>query len=141
MTGSAIINNLGRVVEPAPIGWWWGALPSGSTSAPTSSLMSPMNTATAPIYSVGMPALSRLDEDSGRYRRAYLSVSEKLSMATVPAAALTVASADLIVAVMLGAQWRDATPIVAWLGVAAALSPVGAATGLLFITQGRAPSC
>jgi polysaccharide transporter, PST family len=139
MTGSAIINNLGRVVEPALIGWWWGALPLGLYERSHKLLMSPMNTATAPIYSVGMPALSRLDEDTGRYRRAYLSLSEKLSMATVPAAALTVASADLIVAVMLGAQWREATAIVAWLGIAAALSPVGVATGLLFITQGRAP--
>ena len=30
-------------------------------------------------------------------------------------------------------------PIVAWLGVAAALLPVGVTTGLLFVTQDRAP--
>ena len=139
MTGSAIINNLGRVVEPALIGWWWGALPLGLYERSYKLLMSPMSTATAPIYSVGMPALSRLDEDSARYRRAYLSLSEKLSMATVPAAALTVVTADWIVALMLGGQWHDAAPIVAWLGAAAALGPAGAATGLLFVTQGRAP--
>ena len=42
--------------------------------------MSPINTVTAPLYSVGMPALSRLHEDPKRYRRAYVSLSEKLAM-------------------------------------------------------------
>lgn len=139
VTGSGIINALGRSVDQVLIGWYWGVLPLGLYERAYKLLMSPVNTVSAPIYSVGMPALSRLHEDPERYRRAYVSLSEKLAMVSVPAAALTVVTADWIVVLLLGAQWRESAPIVAWLGVAAALMPVAVTTGLLFVTQDRAP--
>jgi polysaccharide transporter, PST family len=100
-------------------------------------LMNPINTVTVPIYGIGMPALSRLGDDAERYRRAYISLSERLAMLTVPTSALMIVTSDWIVSLLLGAQWRDAAPIVAWLGLAAALLPVGVTTGLLFLSQGR----
>jgi PST family polysaccharide transporter len=139
VTGSGILNILGRNIDQVLIGWYWGALPLGLYERAYKLLMSPINTVTVPLYSVGMPALSRLHEDPERYRRAYVSLSERLAMLTVPAAALMVVTADWIVALLLGAQWHDSAPIVAWLGVAAALLPVSVTTGLLFVTQDRAP--
>jgi PST family polysaccharide transporter len=138
VTGNGIINALGRSVDQVLIGWYWGALPLGFYERAYKLLMNPVNTVTTPIYSVGMPALSRLHGDPERYRRAYVSLSEKLAMVTVPAAALTVVAADWIVLLLLGPQWHDSAPIVAWLGVAAALAPVAVTTGLLFVTQDRA---
>jgi PST family polysaccharide transporter len=139
MTGNGIINILGRNIDQVLIGWYWGALPLGLYERAYKLLMSPINTVTAPIYSVGMPALSRLHDDPERYRRAYVMLSEKLAMLTVPPAALMVVTADWIVALLLGAQWHDSAPIVAWLGVAAGPLPVAVTTGLLFVTQERAP--
>jgi PST family polysaccharide transporter len=139
VTGNGILNSLGRNIDQVLIGWYWGALPLGLYERGYKLLMSPTNTVMVPLYSVGMPALSRLHDDPERYRRAYLSLSEKLAMLSVPAAALTVVTADWIVALLLGAQWHDAAPIVAWLAVAAALLPVATTTGLLFVTQDRAP--
>jgi polysaccharide transporter, PST family len=139
VTGNGILNIIGRNIDQVLIGWYWGALPLGLYERGYRLLMSPTNTVMVPLYSVGMPALSRLHDDPERYRRAYLSLSEKLAMLTVPAAALMVVTADWIVVLLLGAQWHDAAPIVAWLGVAAALLPVAVSTGLLFVTQDRAP--
>jgi polysaccharide transporter, PST family len=139
VTGFGIVNILGRNIDQVLIGWYWGPLSLGLYERAYKLLMNPINTVTVPLYSVGMPALSRLHEDPKRYRRAYVSLSEKLAMLTVPAAALMVVTADWIVALLLGAQWHDSAPIVAWLGVAAALLPVGVTTGLLFVTQDRAP--
>ena len=139
VTGNGILNILGRNIDQVLIGWYWGALPLGLYERGYRLLMSPTNTVMVPLYSVGMPALSRLHDDPERYRRAYLSLSEKLAMLTVPAAALMVVTADWIVVLLLGAQWHGAAPIVAWLGVAAALLPVAVSTGLLFVTQDRAP--
>jgi PST family polysaccharide transporter len=139
VTGFGIVNILGRNIDQVLIGWYWGPLSLGLYERAYKLLMNPINTVTVPLYSVGMPALSRLHEDPTRYRRAYVSLSEKLAMLTVPAAALMVVTADWIVALLLGAQWHDSAPIVAWLGVAAALLPVGVTTGLLFVTQDRAP--
>jgi PST family polysaccharide transporter len=139
VTGSGIVNVLGRTIDQVLIGWYWGPLSLGLYERAYKLLMNPINTVTVPLYSVGMPALSRLHDDPERYRRAYILLSEKLAMLTVPAGALMVVTADWIVALLLGAQWHQSAPIVAWLGVAAALMPVGVATGLLFVTQGRAP--
>jgi PST family polysaccharide transporter len=139
VTGSGIVNILGRNLDQVLIGWYWGPLSLGFYERAYKLLMNPLNTVTVPIYSVGMPALSRLHEDPERYRRAYVSLSEKLAMFTVPGAALMIVMADRIVALLLGAQWHDSAPIVAWLGVAAALLPVGVTTGLLFVTQDRTP--
>ena len=139
VTGNGIVNILGRNIDQVLIGWFWGPLSLGLYERAYKLLMNPINTVTVPLYSVGMPALSRLHDDPERYRRAYVSLSEKLAMLTVPAGALMVVTADWIVALLLGAQWHDSAPILAWLGVAAALLPVGVTTGLLFVTQDRAP--
>ena len=139
MTGHGIIHILVRNIDQVLIGWYWGPLQLGLYERAYKLLMSPTNTVTVPLYSVGMPALSRLQEDPERYRRTYLLLSEKLAMLSVPAAALMIATADWIVALLLGTQWHDAAPILAWLGVAAALMPVAVTTGLLFVTQDRTP--
>lgn len=138
VTGSGIIGAVGRSVDQVLIGWYWGALPLGLYERAYKVLMSPVNTVTTPIYSVGLPALSRLQDDPARYRRAYLSLSEKLAMVTAPAAALAVVAADWVVVLLLGPQWHASAPIVAWLAAAAALMPVAVTTGLLFVTQDRA---
>jgi polysaccharide transporter, PST family len=138
VAGNGIINILSRNIDQVLIGWYWGTVPLGLYERGYKLLMNPINTVTVPLYSVGMPALSRLYEDSERYRRAYVTLSERLAMLTVPSAALMVVSADWIVALLLGPQWHGTAPIVAWLGLAAAISPVCVITGLLFLTQGRA---
>jgi PST family polysaccharide transporter len=138
VTGNGIINILARNIDQVLIGWYWGPVSLGFYERAYKLLMSPINTVTVPLYSVGMPTLSRLHDDPERYRRAYLSLSEKLAMLTVPAAALMVVTSDWIVVLLLGAQWRDSGPIVGWLGLAAALLPVAVITGLLFLTQDRA---
>lgn len=139
VNGSTIVDVLGRNVDQALIGWYWGALPLGLYERAYKLLMSPANTCAAPVNSVGMPALSRLHDNPERYRHAYLSLLERLAMLTVPAAALTIVTADWLVAILLGEQWHESAPILAWLSLTAALTPVIAATGLLFTTQGRGP--
>ena len=139
MTGNGIINILARGIDQILIGRVWGPLPLGLYERAYKLLMNPINTVTVPLYSVGMPALSRLHQDPERYRRAYVSLSEKLAMVSVPGAALMMATPDWIVTLLLGEQWHASAPILAWLGVAAALLPVCFITGLLFVTQDRTP--
>ena len=90
-----------------------------------------------PLYSVGMPALSRLSSYEERYRRAFGEMLEKLAMITLPAAATIVVTADWTTDVLFGPRWSEAAPLVACFAMMAAYQPSLDATGLLYMTQRR----
>jgi PST family polysaccharide transporter len=139
VTGSGIANLLSRNLDQVLIGWYWTPRLLGFYERGYKLCMTPVNNITGPVYSVGAPALSRLTNDPERYRNAYIGLSEKLAMLGMPAAAFAAADSNWLVAVLLGTQWGEAAPIVAWLAFGAVLSPVVTATGLLFVTQDRTP--
>ncbi len=58
-------------------------------------------------------------------------------MVTMPGAALLIATSDWVVALVFGAGWHDAAPILAFLGVAALFQPAANTTGWLFLSQNR----
>jgi PST family polysaccharide transporter len=139
VTGHGIAHLLSRNLDQALIGWYWSPRLLGLYERAYKLCMTPMNNIMGPLYGVGAPALGRLASQPEQYRSAYIALTEKLAMATMPAAALVVAGSDWVVAVLLGTQWSEAAPIVAWLAFGAVLQPVVAASGLLFVTQDRAP--
>ena len=137
VTGSMVVGTFARNLDQILIGWYWGATPLGLYERAYKILMVPINNLNAPLYSVAMPALSRLTDQPARYRRAYLGTVEKLNMVTMPCAALLIAAPTLVVHVLFGEQWLAAAPIVAWLGVAALYHPMGYTCSWLFMTQDR----
>lgn len=139
ITGHGIAHLLSRNLDQALIGWYWAPRLLGLYERAYKLCMMPVNNIMGPLYGVGGPALGRLVSDPERYRSAYVALTEKLAMVTMPAIALAIAGSDWVVAVLLGAQWSEAAPIVAWLAFGAVLAPVVAAAGLLFVTQDRAP--
>lgn len=137
VTGSNLVSLFVRNMDQVLIGWYWGATPLGLYDRAYKILLLPINNLNAPLFSVAMPALSRLADQPERYRRTYLGMVEKLSMVTMPCAALLIAAPDLVVRLLFGSQWVAATPIVAWLGVAALYQPVTYTCSWLFMTQNR----
>lgn len=137
VTGSNLVGAFVRNLDQVLIGWYWGATPLGLYERAYKILLLPINNLNAPLYSVAMPTLSRLVDQPARYRRAYLGAVEKLNMVTMPCAALLIADPGDVVRVLLGAQWLAATPIVAWLGLAALYYPIGFTCSWLFMTQDR----
>ncbi|HEY4343346.1 MAG TPA: lipopolysaccharide biosynthesis protein [Parvibaculum sp.] len=137
VTGSNLANLLVRNMDQVLIGWYWGATPLGLYDRAYKILLLPINNLNAPLFSVAMPALSRLAGEPERYRRTYLGMVEKLSMVTMPCAALLVAAPDLVVRLLFGPQWVAATPIVGWLGLAALYQPISYTCSWLFMTQNR----
>jgi polysaccharide transporter, PST family len=138
ITGHGIVHVLSRNLDQALIGWYWAPRLLGVYERAYKLCMTPVSNIMGPLYGVGGPGLGRLISDPERYRSAFLALSEKLAMATMPAAAFAAAGSDWVVAVLLGAQWNETAPIVAWLAFGTILQPVVAATGLLYVTQNRA---
>jgi PST family polysaccharide transporter len=128
-----VVRNLDQVL----LGWYWGAVPLGLYDRAYKILLVPINNLNAPLFSVAMPVLSRLADQPERYRKAYLGLVEKLNMVAMPCAAILIAASDPVVRLLLGPQWLDAAPIVAWLGVAALYQPLNYTCSWLFMTQDR----
>lgn len=137
VTGSNLVSTFVRNLDQMLIGWYWGSTPLGLYERAYKILLLPINNLNAPLFSVAMPTLSRLADQPALYRRAYLGTVEKLNMVTMPCAALLIAVPGLVVRVLFGPYWLAATPIVAWLGVAALYQPIGYTCSWLFMTQDR----
>jgi PST family polysaccharide transporter len=137
LTGFGIVNFFARNLDNMVIGRVWGSQQLGLYVKAYQLLTLPIDQINAPITTVAIPALSRLNDSPERYRHAYLRIIEKIAIITMPGIALLIATADSVVRIVLGSQWTDAGRIFAALGVAALVQPIANTTGWLFISQGR----
>jgi PST family polysaccharide transporter len=91
----------------------------------------------APIYTVTVPALSRLQNEPDRYRNAFVQVFEGLAIASFLLAGLLFPLSDALVNVILGNKWDAAAPIFAAMTPAFVHLPLATATSWLYTSQGR----
>jgi PST family polysaccharide transporter len=137
LAGASLMALFSRSIDQMAIGWFWGPSVLGLYDRATKLLISPLNNIMLPLYSIGMPTLSRLTIDEQRYRRAFGEILEKLAMITMPAAAGIMATAYWTTEILFGQRWIAAAPLVAWFALVAAYQPVMDACALLFMTQMR----
>ena len=137
LTGFNVMTFFARNLDNALIGKFWGAYQLGVYSRAYQMLLMPMQQINAPFATVAIPALSRLADSPERYRTAYLQILQKIAMLTMPLVAFMIASSDWLILFLLGPQWREASRIFMWLGIAAIIQPVTKTTWWLFSTQGR----
>ena len=81
--------------------------------------------------------MSRLMNEPGRYRFAYLRALRILLLVTMPIVCFCIASAYELIPFLLGPQWTAASDVFVWLSIAALHQPLTATIGWLFITQNR----
>ena len=137
LTGFTTINYFSRNLDNLLIGRFAGAQQLGLYSRAYQLMGLPIDQINEPITSVAMPALSRLADSPDAYRRAYLRMVEKIAFITMPAVVLMIATSDLIIRIVLGAQWMGAVRIFVLLGVSGLFQPVANTTGWLLVSQGR----
>lgn len=137
VTGSGLATALTRSVDQVLIGWLWGPAVLGLYERTTRLLLLPINSINAPVYAVGMPALSRLAAHPDSYRRACRQLLQKLALLTMPPFAVVCVTADWVVQILFGPAWTQAVPLVQWFAVSATYLPVVMAVALLYLTQER----
>lgn len=89
------------------------------------------NYITQALTTVLFPHLSRIQDDSARLRRAYLSVLLLGGILLFPAGAGIAVAARELVLVLLGPQWDLAATIVPWFALAGACSVISALSQVL----------
>jgi PST family polysaccharide transporter len=127
------IQNIDNVL----IGRFWGTQSLGYYMRAYQLLVMPLSQINLPIGEVTVPALSRMTNESQRYRDAYGKVLQMVLLLTLPVIVVTVGAADWVIEVVLGKQWIAAADIFMWLGIMAFAEPVRYTTSYLFISQGR----
>ena len=101
LTGSSVLNYFTRNADNVIIGFALGSGPLGIYSKAYNLLMMPVRQFNAPIGSIMIPALSRLQDDPARYRRAFLLAVGILAFVGMPLVAFLFVIAEDAVAILL----------------------------------------
>jgi PST family polysaccharide transporter len=138
-TGAMVIGALLGNLDKVLIGWTWGVASLGLFERAQKIVQQPIQNLNTPLATVALPALSRLVDRPESYRGFYAGIVERLTMLVAPVAAVTIAAAGPVVEVLLGPQWIDAAPILAWMGIALVFMPLTYSLSWLYMSQDRAP--
>lgn len=137
LTGSSVLNYLSRNADNVILGKIWGAGTLGIYTKAYSLLLLPIRQINAPISAVAVPALSRLQGDSARYRNFYQKAMGLIAVVTMPLIAFCAVESDFIVLFILGDQWHEAVIVFRCLAPAAFLGTVNVATGWVYQSLGH----
>ena len=136
--GVQLLNYAARNLDNVFIGRTLGAGVLGVYSRAYALLMLPIAQLNGPLARVGLPVLSRLQDDEDAYRRYLRTSMLVVGYAAIPTFALAAAVSGPLVDVLLGAQWSAAAPIFALLAIAGVAQAIGNVSGWLYISLGRA---
>lgn len=134
LKGFNVLNYFNRSLDKVLIGWRWGAPQLGLYAKAYQLLLLPIRQINAPLSSVAIPALSRLQVEPDRYRAYYLRAIKLIALVTMPLiVAMGVLSKELI-CLVLGGQWSDASGLFTILACAAFLQPVVNSLGWVLVS-------
>lgn len=138
LTGFNVVNYFTRNFDNIIIGWYKGAGQLGLYANAYKLLLLPINQINVPMTSVALPTLSRLQNDPERYRAYYCKGILLTVTFGMPLVAFLGATADKIILVALGAEWKDAILLFQLLVPAAFLGTFNMAMGWVYTSLGKA---
>ena len=138
VTGFSVFNFLSRNLDNILIGKIWGPAELGLYTMAYRLLLLPVEQINAPVTSVALPALSRLQTDPQKYCRYYYKAIGLITMVGMPIVSFLFVSADKVILVFLGEKWADAVIIFRFLMPAAFIGTFNVATGWTFLSLGQA---
>lgn len=137
LTGYNLVTYAGSNLDSVLIGAVSGSVELGFYDRSMKLIVTPLWQLSMPLARVATGLLSRLQAAPAEYRRAYLAMLRGLLIATAPGFACGALMAGTLVPAVLGPQWVDAAPVVAWLCISAILVPFGVSAFWLFVSQAR----
>ncbi len=137
VTGFNVFNYFSRNLDNVLIGRFHGGAELGIYSKAYQLLMLPITNLGEPMMSVALPAMSRLQSDPDAYRRYYLNFVALLSFLSMPTVTFMFVCADILVLLVLGAQWVGAGEIFKLLAIAAFIQPIAGTVGIVMLSYGR----
>jgi O-antigen/teichoic acid export membrane protein len=136
-TAGDFVMTISRGCDNLLIGRFYGSTAVGLYSRASILLIRPLEMFLAPINSVFMPALSRLQSQPARYRSTFLRLYEAIALSSLFFTGLLLAVSHPLTLVLLGPKWEQAAVIFGGFTIAALCVPLANAATWLFVSQGR----
>jgi len=137
LTGFNFLNYFHRQFDNVLVGWRWGAADLGYYTRAYTLLTLPLALVSGPMASAVIPALSRLQDDPERWRRAFLKAFSALNLVSAGLTTMLVVSAEPLVRLIFGTQWAEAGRIFAFLAISMFAATPANATGWIYISLGQ----
>jgi polysaccharide transporter, PST family len=137
LTGFNLLNYFNRQADDVLIGWRWGATELGYYSRAYQLLMMPLQLINGPVGTAVIPALSRLQGDPERWRKAYLEALGAVVLVSSGITAILIATAEPLVALLFGPGWDEAATIFALLAISMFAATPMHTVGWVYISLGR----
>ena len=140
--GNLTLSNLATFVTTmganVVVGLTTGKVSLGLYDRSYNLVVRPIGQMMAPLSRVAVPLLSRLAHQDDEYRTTYLQIFRIAVLLVVPGMLVCIANAPALIDILLGARWREAAPIFAWICVGGLTSSIYLSAYWLFVSQGRA---
>jgi len=137
LTLANVIQYVSKQSDQILLGWGSGAHALGLYSTAMQMLLLPIRQILAPLTSVAVVTLSRLQSDADSFRRSYLLLVKIVSYATMPLMAVLAVLAEPVVSLFLGRQWLEAVPVLTVLACAGWILPVNNTMGWVLTARGQ----
>jgi PST family polysaccharide transporter len=137
LTGFNLLNYLNRHADDLLIGWRWGASELGFYTRAYQLLVMPLSLISGPVGSALVPALSRLQGEPERWRRAYLEALGAVVLVSSGMTAALIATAEPLVAVLFGPGWSRAADVFTLLSISMFAATPMNAMGWIYLSLGQ----
>lgn len=137
VTGFNIANYFSRNLDNVLIGRYEGAVSLGLYSRAYQLLMFPIMCIRMPVETVAFPVMSKLEPNSFEFRRYYCSVVRIVALTSMPLVCWLILTADELVNILLGENWREVSTIFSALAIAGVIQPAASLRGLLMLSSGQ----
>ena len=132
-----VVNYFARSVDRMLLGRYFGSDVLGLYGRAYALFLQPMNQIVTPLATVGLPGLSRLNDDPTRYRRYYVHLVGLVAFFSMPLAVFLAVFSKEVIAVLLGSQWTEASRIFLVLATVAVILPAWQTVHLVMLSTGQ----
>jgi O-antigen/teichoic acid export membrane protein len=137
IAGFSLANYISRNLDNLLIGKVWGAQQLGIYSTAYKLLLLPIQQINAPVSSVALPALSKLQNDPEKFCNYYFKSIKILTFIGMPIVGFTASSVEAIISLTLGKEWLSSVLIFQLLLPAAYSGTLNVSVGWAFVCLGR----
>lgn len=135
---NGLLIYLARNLDSVLIGKYWGAEELGFYNRAYFLMLLPSMLATGVLTNLMVPSLSAFQDDMQRFGNAYRKALRMVALIGCPMALGLALTADEMVNLIYGDQWRPVVPLLVWLSIASVTQPLYNTTGWLFTAVGKA---